>query len=89
MESREQTQMDRQHIFAINGTPKSLDILRELLQGERYNVTMTNFLPNTFDQIAALDPALLIIDRPSGAGPDGTFLSAWPTRPGQTGFPSS
>ena len=54
--------MQRQHIFAIDGSPDFLDIIRELLQGEHYNVTTTNFVPSTFDQIAALDPALLIID---------------------------
>jgi DNA-binding response OmpR family regulator len=62
MESAEQRQMLRQHIFAVNGSPDFLDVLRELLQGEDYNVTTTNFVPNTFDQIAALDPDLLIID---------------------------
>ena len=62
MDSREQTRMQRQHIFAVNGAPDFLDIIRELLQGEDYNVTTTNFVPETFDQIAALDPALIIID---------------------------
>ena len=54
--------MDSQHIFVVNGAPGFLDICRELLQGEDYNVTTTNFVPNTFDQIDALDPNLLIID---------------------------
>ena len=47
-------------------------MVRELLQGEHYNVTTTNFVPNTFDQIAALGPELLIIDLVVGlrAGPD-------------------
>ena len=54
--------MERQHIFAVNGAPDFLDIIRELLQGEDYNVTTTNFVPETFDQIAVLDPALIIID---------------------------
>ena len=62
MNSREQTRMERQHIFAANDAPDFLEILRELLQDEHYNVTTTNFVPQTFDQIAALDPALLIID---------------------------
>jgi len=55
-------QMDRQHIFAVNGSPDFLDLLRELLQQEDYNVTTTNFVPKTFDQIAALTPSLLLID---------------------------
>ena len=62
MDAREQTRMERQHIFAVNDTPDFLEILRELLQDEDYNVTTTNFVPETFDQIAVLDPALLIID---------------------------
>ena len=62
MNSREQARMARQHIFAVNDAPDFLEILRELLQGEHYNVTTTNFVPNTFAQIAALDPALLIVD---------------------------
>lgn len=62
MPSSEQTQMHRQHILAVNGSPDFLDILRELLQEEQYNVTTTNFVPETFGQIAALQPDLLIID---------------------------
>jgi CheY-like chemotaxis protein len=62
MSSSEQTQMHRQHIFAVNGSPDFLDVLRELLQDEQYNVTTTNFVPETFEQIAALQPDLLIID---------------------------
>jgi CheY-like chemotaxis protein len=54
--------MGRKHIFVVNGSPDFLDVVRELLQEERYNVTTTNFVPRTFDQIEALDPSLLIID---------------------------
>ncbi len=62
MAESEQTQMQRQHIFALNGSPEFLDIPRELLQEEHYNVTTTNYVPKTFDQIAALQPDLLMID---------------------------
>ena len=58
-DAHEQTQMKRQHIFAVNGAPDFLEIVRQLLQEERFNVTTTNFVPETFDQIAALHPALL------------------------------
>jgi twitching motility two-component system response regulator PilH len=58
----EQAQMGRQHIFVVNGSSDFLDLARELLQEERYNVTTTNFVPATFEQIAALDPALIILD---------------------------
>jgi CheY-like chemotaxis protein len=54
--------MARQHVFVVNGSPPFLDIMRELLQDERYNVTTTNFVPRTFEQIEALQPALLVID---------------------------
>jgi DNA-binding response OmpR family regulator len=62
MDAAEQRQMARRHVFAINGAPAFLDLLRELLQDERYNVTTTNFVPATFAQIAALGPDLLIVD---------------------------
>lgn len=60
--ANEQAQGQRKHVFAVNGSPEFLDIIRELLQGEQYNVTTTNFVPKTFDQIQALGPSLLIID---------------------------
>jgi DNA-binding response OmpR family regulator len=55
-------QMTRQHIFVVNGAPEFLDIVRQLLQDEHYNVTTTNFVPHTFETIAAAQPALLIVD---------------------------
>jgi CheY-like chemotaxis protein len=66
MDAREMNQMHRQHIFVVNGAPEFLDAVRALLQEERYNVTTTNFVPHTFDQIAALEPDLLIIDLAAG-----------------------
>lgn len=64
----ETEQMDRQHIFVVHGSPFVLDLVRDILQAERYNVTTTNFVPRTFDQVAALDPDLLIVDLASGEG---------------------
>ena len=58
----EGAQMARQHIFVVNGDPDFLGIIRELLQGEEYNVTTTNYVPATFDQIAALVPSVLLVD---------------------------
>ena len=52
----------RPHIFVVNGSPEFLEVVRLLLLDEHYRVTATNFLPETFDQIAALQPAVLIID---------------------------
>ena len=60
MENR--TQEQRKHIFAINGSPDFLNIVRELFQEEHYNVTATNYVPNSFDQIQALRLDALIVD---------------------------
>ena len=55
-------QMQRQHIFVVNGSAEFLDVVRELLQDEQYNVTTTNFVPHTFEQIETARPSLLIVD---------------------------
>jgi CheY-like chemotaxis protein len=55
-------QMQRQHIFVVNGSADFLDVVRELLQDEQYNVTTTNFVPLTFKQIETARPSLLIVD---------------------------
>jgi chemosensory pili system protein ChpA (sensor histidine kinase/response regulator) len=55
-------QVPRRHVFAINSSPEFLNIVRELFQEEGYNVTTTNFAPNSFAQIEALQPDALIID---------------------------
>jgi CheY-like chemotaxis protein len=62
MTEAEREQMARKHIFVVNGSAEFLDIVRDLLQDEQYNVTTTNFMPRTFEQIHALRPELLIID---------------------------
>ena len=59
-------QMGRKHVFAVNGSPAFLGVVRELLQDERYNVTTTNYVPHTFEQIAALAPDLLVVDLAAG-----------------------
>jgi CheY-like chemotaxis protein len=58
----ERLQTDCRHIFAVDGAPEFLDVVRALFESERYNVTTTNFVPPTFDQIAVARPDLLIID---------------------------
>ena len=52
----------RQHVFAVNASPEFLNVVRELFQEEGYHVTTTNFAPNSFAQIEALQPDALIID---------------------------
>jgi CheY-like chemotaxis protein len=69
-------QPTRKHIFCINSSPAFLAFLRELLQGEQYNVTTTNFVPQTFDQIMASQPDLLIIDLAYGQGAGWDLLAA-------------
>ena len=58
----ERRSMDRHHIFCVNGAPAFLDVLRELFQEEDFNVTTTNFVPETEHMITALKPALVLID---------------------------
>jgi CheY-like chemotaxis protein len=55
-------QMQRKHVYVINGAPDFLDVVRALLQDERYNVTTTNFLPRSFATIKSAQPQLLIVD---------------------------
>ncbi len=54
--------MERQHVFVINSSPEFLDLMRDLLQDERYNVTTTNFVPKTFEQVETVRPDVLVID---------------------------
>ncbi len=58
----ESEQMARRHIFVVNGSVFVIELIREILQDKRYNVTTTNYVPNTFDQIQALAPDLMMVD---------------------------
>jgi chemosensory pili system protein ChpA (sensor histidine kinase/response regulator) len=62
MSDRERQQMQRKHVFCVNGSATFLEFVRMLLEEESYNVTTTNFVPATFAQIVALAPDLIIID---------------------------
>lgn len=62
MDAEERRQRSRKHVFAINGAAEFLNVVRELLEDEEYNVTTTNFVPNSLAQIVALEPSLIIID---------------------------
>ena len=55
-------QMERQHVYIVNGSSAFLEVVRELLQDEHYNVTTTNFVPNSFETIETAQPSLLIVD---------------------------
>jgi two-component system, OmpR family, response regulator VicR len=85
--SAEQASTKRQHILAINGDPDFLNILRTLLQDARYNVTTTNFVPESFDVIDALQPALLIVDLVIGEREGWDLLERLHREAGTRGIP--
>ena len=58
----DQSKAGRKHVFAIDGSVEFLNTVRELFQVEGYAVTTTNFTPDSFAQIGALQPDALIID---------------------------
>ncbi len=58
----DRTQEGRKNIFVINGAPEFFNLMRDIFQDERYSVTTTNYVPNSFAQIAALQPDALIVD---------------------------
>ena len=55
-------QEERKHVFAINGSPDFLNLVRDLFQDEGYNVTTTNYVPTSFEQIETARPDALIVD---------------------------
>lgn len=75
-EDLEARQAERWHVFAVNHDPEFMDVVRVLRQEERYNVTTTNYLPRTCQQIAALQPSLLLIDLLSSVGQAGSCWSS-------------
>jgi DNA-binding response OmpR family regulator len=85
MEDRRQE--GRKHIFAINGAPEFLNIVRDLFQEEAYNVTTTNFVPNSFDQIVALQPDALIVDIVIGQSAGWELLERLHAGAATTGIP--
>ena len=62
MPAAEAVQQARKHIVCVNGAAEFLALLAELFSDERYNVTTTNYVPQTFAQVAALQPDLIIVD---------------------------
>ena len=58
----DQSKAGRKHVFAIDGSVEFLNSVRELFQPEGYAVTTTDFMPDSFQQIGALQPDALIID---------------------------
>jgi CheY-like chemotaxis protein len=58
----ERSQVRRKHVFAIDGSPELLNLIRDLFQEEGYNVTTTNYVPTTFEQIETAHPDVVIVD---------------------------
>jgi DNA-binding response OmpR family regulator len=83
----DRSQEGRKHVFAINGAPEFLNIVRELLQEEAYNVTTTNFVPNPFAQIQALQPDALIVDVAVGQAAGWELLERLHADAATTGIP--
>jgi chemosensory pili system protein ChpA (sensor histidine kinase/response regulator) len=83
----DRSQEGRKHVFAINGSPEFLDVVRVLFQEEAYNVTTTNFVPNSFAQIAALQPDALIVDVVVGQSAGWELLERLHESAATTGIP--
>ena len=83
----ERRQMGRKHIFVVDGAPDFLNFVRELFQDEDYNVTTTNYVPQTFDQIAVLGPDLLIVDLVVGVQAGWDLLERLQDEAGTRGIP--
>ena len=83
----ERRQMGRRHVFCVNGSSTFLDVVRELLEDERYNVTTTNFVPLTFEQLEALHPDLLIVDVVIGIQAGWVLLERLRDEAGTRGIP--
>jgi len=55
-------QMTRCHVLVVNSDPAFLDAVRVLLQSNRYNVTSTNLVPQTFAMVQAAGADALVVD---------------------------
>ena len=55
-------QMARCHVLVVNSDPAFLDAVRVLLQSDRYNVTSTNLVPQTFAMVQAAGADALVVD---------------------------
>jgi CheY-like chemotaxis protein len=59
-------QMVRSHVFVLNSDPAFLDVVRVLLQSQRYNVTSTNLVPQTYAMVHASGAQAMVIDLAAG-----------------------
>ena len=87
MSHAEHRQRAQPHIFVINGAPEFLNVMRELLQDEDYNVTTTNYVPTTFEQVSGADPDVLILDLAVGQRAGWDLLEALHAAAATAGLP--
>jgi len=85
MDDRHRT--PRTHVFAVNSSPDFLLIVRELLEGEGYAVTTSEFEPNVFTRIVMRQPDALMIDVSPGESAGWDLLRRLHTEPATTGTP--
>jgi DNA-binding response OmpR family regulator len=62
MRESERMAVLRPHIVCLTSGGDFLDFLRGLLEDEDFNVTTTNYVPRSFDLLAALQPDLIMLD---------------------------
>ena len=55
-------QRRRKHIVMVDSSRVFMEIIKELLEDERYGVTASDYVPEIFTQILLLDPDLIIVD---------------------------
>ena len=85
MDDRQRTR--RTHVFAVNSSPDFLLIVRELLEGEGYAVTTSDFEPNVFTRIVMRHPDALIINVAAGETAGWDLLRRLHTEPATAGIP--
>jgi CheY-like chemotaxis protein len=78
----------RKHVFAVNSSPNFLLIVRELLEGEGYAVTTSEFEPNVFTRIVMRQPDALIVDVAVGESEGWELLERLRADPTTTGIPT-
>lgn len=83
----EAAQQRRKHVVAVNSEPALLNLVRELLQDERYNVTTSNFVPEIFAMIEALRPDLVLVDLAVGERAGWDLLAGLAEDAGTRGLP--
>ena len=55
-------QQRRKHIVMVDSSRIFMEIIKELLEDERYGVTASDYAPEIFTQILLLSPDLIIVD---------------------------